>query len=156
MIVLAGAVWLPMRVLTGIALLMIAGHNLLGNLNVGGPAWLWDILYRQANIEFAPGHSFFIAYTVIPWFAVLMAGFSLGTSVSMGIRAAKNVFAAGRRRSDGFIHCGARIQSLWRSRALGIAEERDSRCFRIRELREVSTVAGFYFDDSGAGSAGGG
>jgi uncharacterized membrane protein len=78
MIVLAGAVWLPMRVLTGVALLTIAGHGLLANIRGARPAWLWQILYGRGNIEFAPGHNLYVAYTVIPWFAVMMAGFSLG------------------------------------------------------------------------------
>ena len=78
MIVLAGAVWLPMRVLTGVALLTIVGHSLLASIQGMRPPWLWSILYGRGNIEFAPGHNFYVAYTVIPWFAVMMAGFSLG------------------------------------------------------------------------------
>jgi uncharacterized membrane protein len=77
MIVLAGAVWLPMRVLTGVALLTIAGHGLLAGIQSVRPAWLWQILYVRGNVEFAPGHNLYVAYPLIPWFAVMMAGFSL-------------------------------------------------------------------------------
>jgi uncharacterized membrane protein len=81
MIVLAIAVWLPMSLLTGVALLTIAGHNLLDAIQpqaFGNFAWLWQMLHSPGIIAIAPGHTFFTAYVLIPWFAVMMAGFSLG------------------------------------------------------------------------------
>jgi uncharacterized membrane protein len=81
MIVLAGAVRLPLRIFTGIALFVIAAHNLLGGISAksfGGFAWLWRVLHEPGPIEIARGHTLFISYTLIPWFAVMMAGYSLG------------------------------------------------------------------------------
>lgn len=82
MIVLAAAVWLPPRIFTGIALLAIAGHNALDGVRAAtfGPfAWLWIMLHGQGNLAIAPGYNFYVAYAIIPWFAVMMAGFSLGS-----------------------------------------------------------------------------
>ena len=79
MLVLAVAIWLPPRVFAAIAFMSIAAHNLLTRIPAPAPsAWWWDFLYRQANIEIAPGHNFFFAYVLIPWYAVMMAGFALG------------------------------------------------------------------------------
>jgi uncharacterized membrane protein len=77
MIVLAGAIWLPPRAFAAATLVSIAGHNLLTRIPAPS-AWWWDFLYRQANVEFAPGRNFFFAYVLIPWYAVMMAGFALG------------------------------------------------------------------------------
>jgi len=81
MIVLAGAIWLPNRVFTAIALLTIAGHNTLDRISSGDFdrfSWAWAFLHSPANLTIAPGYNFFTAYVLIPWFAVMMAGFSLG------------------------------------------------------------------------------
>ncbi len=81
MIVLAGAVWLPSRLFLSVALITIAGHDALrrvGPDSFGQYGWLWKMLHSPGNIEVTPGHNFFTAYVLIPWFAVMMAGFSLG------------------------------------------------------------------------------
>src|SRR5580704_16476811 len=49
MIALAGLIYLPMRVLMGISIAIIALHNLLGDVSAerfGRVAWIWDILYQ--------------------------------------------------------------------------------------------------------------
>lgn len=81
MIVLAGAIWQPMRLFTIIALITIAGHPLLTHVSgdaFGSFAWLWQMLYGRGNIVVVPGYNLYVAYVLIPWFAVMMAGFSLG------------------------------------------------------------------------------
>ncbi|HVW11761.1 MAG TPA: heparan-alpha-glucosaminide N-acetyltransferase domain-containing protein [Bryobacteraceae bacterium] len=77
MIVLAGMIWLPPRAFAAVALVTIAAHNLLARISAPN-TWWWDFLYRQANIEITPGHNFYFAYVLIPWYAVMMAGFALG------------------------------------------------------------------------------
>ncbi len=81
MIVLAGAIWLPMRVLTGVALATIAGHNLLdgtGPKAFGEFGWVWNFLHSPGIVSLGAGRTMFTGYVLIPWFAVMMAGFSLG------------------------------------------------------------------------------
>jgi uncharacterized membrane protein len=81
MIVLCAAVWLPSRIFAGIALLTIAGHNALDGVRpeTFGPfRFLWKLLHSPGNITIAPGHNFYVSYVLIPWFAVMMAGFSVG------------------------------------------------------------------------------
>jgi uncharacterized membrane protein len=85
MIVLAAAIYLPRWLLAALALAMIAGHNLLDGV-ASGPLvefrdgqihylhasafdWAWAILHRQA---------FPVLYPLIPWIAVMAAGYAFG------------------------------------------------------------------------------
>jgi uncharacterized membrane protein len=81
MIVRGGAIWLPMRTIAAVALATIAGHNTLDRVSAsdfGRFSWIWALLHGPANLTIGPGYNFFTAYVLIPWFAVMMAGFSLG------------------------------------------------------------------------------
>lgn len=77
MVVLSGLVFLPRRVITAIALLMIFGHNLLDGIqpqSLGVLAPLWHVLH-------VPGFAIpgvIIGYPLIPWVAVMALGFVLG------------------------------------------------------------------------------
>jgi uncharacterized membrane protein len=62
MIALAGLIYLPMRVLIGVSIAIIALHNLLANVSAerfGPVAWIWNILYQRGvfavdGIKFSP------------------------------------------------------------------------------------------------------
>ena len=87
MIVLAGAVWLPSRVLTGIALVTIACQSLLTHVSenaFGSFAWLWRMLFSRGNIVIAPGHNLYVAYAIIPWFCRDDGGVQPGSRISLG------------------------------------------------------------------------
>jgi uncharacterized membrane protein len=80
MIALAGLIYLPMRVLMGISIAIIALHNLLGDVSAerfGRAAWIWDILYQRGVIAF-DGVAFRPAYPVLPWIGVMAGGYCLG------------------------------------------------------------------------------
>jgi len=80
MIALAGLIYLPMRVLVGISIAIIALHNLLENVSserFGRAAWIWDILYRRGVIAIN-GVKFRPAYPVLPWIGVMAGGYCLG------------------------------------------------------------------------------
>jgi len=80
MIVLAGLIHLPTKVLLPLSLLTIASHNLLDGIaaeRFGSAAWLWEILHQQGIFRFA-GATFLVAYPLIPWVAVMSAGYCLG------------------------------------------------------------------------------
>jgi uncharacterized membrane protein len=80
MMVLAGLIYLPVPVLIGISVAIIALHNLLDNVpseRFGRAAWIWDILYQRGAIAF-DGMTFRPAYAVLPWIGVMVGGYCLG------------------------------------------------------------------------------
>jgi uncharacterized membrane protein len=84
MITLAGLIYLPMPLLAGVSVAIIALHNLLDGLKAeqfGRAAWLWDILHQQALFQFL-GINFLTAYPVLPWIGVMAAGYCLGVVFS--------------------------------------------------------------------------
>jgi uncharacterized membrane protein len=83
MVVLAALVHLPAKVLASLSLLVIAAHNLLDPIapeRFGRFAWLWDILHQQAVFPFH-GALFHVAYPLVPWVAVMTAGFCFGRAL---------------------------------------------------------------------------
>jgi uncharacterized membrane protein len=82
MIVLAALVWLPTPAILVFGLTMIAGHNLLDGIQPHrreAQSVLWKILHTGGPIEFAPDHTFFVLYPVVPWIGIMAAGYALGT-----------------------------------------------------------------------------
>ena len=92
MIVLAALIHLPLRVIAGIGVAMIALHNLLDRFHVQGwqgpgtavPSYgakLFIILH-QANEPFPivgwPSPVVFVLYPLIPWLGVMAAGYAFG------------------------------------------------------------------------------
>ena len=80
MVVLTALVHLPVRILAPLSLLMIAAHNLFDPVTperFGRFAFLWDILHQQAVFPFH-GALFVVAYPLVPWVAVMAAGFCFG------------------------------------------------------------------------------
>jgi len=71
---------LPIRVLAVVSVLIVALHNLLDPIKaaqLGRFAWLWDILHQQGI--FTVGRlSVLVAYPLIPWIAVMSAGYCFG------------------------------------------------------------------------------
>jgi uncharacterized membrane protein len=81
MIVLAALVHLPTRILAALSIAIIAGHDLLDEIEparFGRWAWLWDILHQQAVFRFG-SNNFLVAYPLIPWIAVMALGYCFGT-----------------------------------------------------------------------------
>ena len=80
MIALAALVHLPLRVLSGLSIAIIALHNLLDAISsqrFGRAAWLWDILHQRDLLTFM-GIRFVTAYPVLPWIGVMSLGYCLG------------------------------------------------------------------------------
>lgn len=79
MVILAGLVYLPKKVILAISLLAIIGHNLLDGINpesLGGFAPVWHLLHVPGLVIQDP--FVFVGYPLIPWFAVMSLGFVLG------------------------------------------------------------------------------
>ena len=80
MIVLAGLVYLPRPVIGGLALVLIAGHNLLDPISPTGgvPALAWSFLHRPGMQVLPGGVPILLGYPLIPWVGVMAAGYALG------------------------------------------------------------------------------
>lgn len=97
MVLLAGLIHLPLRVIGAFGVLMIALHNLLDKVRVVGwrgpgspvPGFgskLWIILHQPFEafpIVGFPSPVVFVLYTVIPWVGVMAAGYAFGSLYNM-------------------------------------------------------------------------
>ena len=80
MIALAGLLWLPRRALIVIGVALVAGHNLLDGIEVGGSGLahtLWLVLHERGWLEIA-GVRFRTSYPVLPWIGVIALGYVAG------------------------------------------------------------------------------
>jgi uncharacterized membrane protein len=80
MIALAVLVRLPRPVIGAVAVVMIAGHNLLDGVTPGTWgrwAWLWTILHVPGPIELGSAR-LDVLYPLVPWIGVMAGGFALG------------------------------------------------------------------------------
>ena len=81
MIVLAGLVTLPERAIAAIALIMIAGHNLLDGVRAehfGNLGWFWNFLHQPALLDIGRQSEFLVVYTLVPWAGVMAMGYAFG------------------------------------------------------------------------------
>ncbi|HJP64493.1 MAG TPA: hypothetical protein VJ844_13695, partial [Mucilaginibacter sp.] len=100
MIVLAGLIHLPKKLIFFISILVIAGHNMLDNIHVPGSslsAFGWSLLHDQ---QFFTWHKevLLVGYPIIPLFAVMSLGYCLGSWYEAGYDAQKrqkNLLLAG-------------------------------------------------------------
>jgi uncharacterized membrane protein len=81
MITLAGLVWFPHVVVLGIAILIIAGHNLFDPLkpdDFGQFSLVWTILHERGPLTISGMPMGFVSYPIMPWIGVMALGFGLG------------------------------------------------------------------------------
>jgi len=89
MVLMSVLIHLPLKVLAGFGLLMIALHNLLdryslqrpfGNPNFGIGSKLWLMLHQQGLffIDGAPSPVVLVLYPLIPWVGVMAVGYAFG------------------------------------------------------------------------------
>ena len=77
---------MPPRVAGVLGVLVIFLHNLTDSWRAEqfGPLWwLWRILHDRKNMEIAPGYVFFPQYPLLPWMAILFAGYGFGMLYAM-------------------------------------------------------------------------
>ncbi|HEY6900311.1 MAG TPA: heparan-alpha-glucosaminide N-acetyltransferase domain-containing protein [Puia sp.] len=80
MIVLAALIRLPRKAILAIALLLIAGHNLLDGIHVpgnGGAAVAWAFIHEQHFFDFPP-YVLAVGYPILPWIGLIALGYYLG------------------------------------------------------------------------------
>jgi uncharacterized membrane protein len=76
MIVLAALVWLPLRVIAGFGVVLIAGHDLFDAVRSANP--FWSILHAPGLVLNTPEHVVFVSYPLVPWIGGTAMGFVLG------------------------------------------------------------------------------
>ena len=80
MIGLALLIWLPVRVLGGLSIAVIALHNCLDGVSAaqfGPAAWPWNLLHQPGAFRVA-GATVVVGYPLVPWVAVMALGFCMG------------------------------------------------------------------------------
>lgn len=80
MIVLAALICLPRAVIGGIAVAMIAGHNLFDGVQAapGVRAILWGFLHQPGMQVLPGGIPILFGYPLIPWVGVMALGYAIG------------------------------------------------------------------------------
>ena len=81
MVVLAGLVWLPRAAIGLFAGTLIVGHNLLDTVHAeqfGSWRWLWLLLHEEGRLAPFAGATWIVAYPLVPWVAVMAAGYAIG------------------------------------------------------------------------------
>ncbi|MDN5284554.1 MAG: hypothetical protein JWR38_828 [Mucilaginibacter sp.] len=81
MILLAALIYLPKKLILGICIIIIAGHNLLDNIHIAGnslSAFGWSVLHDQ---QFFTWHKeiLLVGYPIIPLMAIMPLGYCLGS-----------------------------------------------------------------------------
>ena len=80
MVILSALVHLPIRVLAPLSIAVIALHNLADSVNAakfGDFAWIWNLAHQPGMFP-VDGAIVIAGYPLVPWFAVMAAGFCFG------------------------------------------------------------------------------
>jgi len=80
MIVMSALIYLPSRWLAALTAAVIALHNCLDGIQAasfGRAAWVWNLLHQPGAFSIA-GKQAVAPYPLLPWVAVMAAGFCLG------------------------------------------------------------------------------
>jgi uncharacterized membrane protein len=87
MVLLAGLIFLPVRVLAAVGLVIVLGHNILDRFVPGLFAllekshwgWLWQVLYLGGPMQIGEhGPTLFVLYSIVPWVGVMALGYVFG------------------------------------------------------------------------------
>lgn len=81
MILLSVLIYLPIPVLLGIGLALVAGHNLLDRFNdtsMNGPSPWYGVLHQVFFVNYAENRFIGVFYPLIPWPGVMVLGYCAG------------------------------------------------------------------------------
>ena len=81
MVLFAGILYLPFRVILFFGLITVAFHNLLDTTNFENgkiQTLLWDLFHREGLVEINNHFSIFTVYPLMPWIGVMSLGYCFG------------------------------------------------------------------------------
>jgi uncharacterized membrane protein len=79
MVGLAGLLWLPRWLLVGLAFVILAGHNLVPNIQpVTAANAGWALLHNAPFVLPVFGHLVLVSYSLGPWLGAMLAGYLVG------------------------------------------------------------------------------
>jgi len=93
MVALSILIHIPTRTLAIASVAVIALHNLTDGISAaqfGSFAWLWNVLHQSGGF-FVFGAMVIVGYPLVPWFAVMAAGFCLGRVLTFGAERRRRV-----------------------------------------------------------------
>ena len=96
MVIMAAAVRLPISWLGTLAIVTIAGHDLLDRIpprQFGSWAWLWTILHVRGGVLLPGGVRNFVLFPIVPWVAGMAAGYVFGAFYTWDLRRRKRAMA---------------------------------------------------------------
>lgn len=106
MVILGFVARLPMRAIAIFSVTLIVLHNLADGIPAaafGSAAWAWNILHQPGLIP-VNGLIVLAAYPLVPWVAVVAAGFCCGPLVRMsGLQRQRYLFRAGLALTFAFV-----------------------------------------------------
>jgi uncharacterized membrane protein len=91
MIALAALIHLPLKLILVLGVILVAGHNLLDNIHVGGNgpgAFGWALLHEQ-NFFNWNGKNVLVGYPILPWIGIMALGYCLGSLFTPAFTAEK-------------------------------------------------------------------
>jgi uncharacterized membrane protein len=107
MIALAALIWLPRWAIASVAVIMLAGHNLLdavGAEELGQASWAWHLLHEPGLVPLGAGVNLYVLYPLLPWIGVMATGYLLGPVMQLAAEARQRLlFRLGAAVTLGFI-----------------------------------------------------
>ena len=88
MIVLAGLIHLPRKVILLFSLILIFGHNLLDNFHIEGNL-LWSVFHQFSIFKLSDTTQLYTGYPLIPWIAVMALGYYFGSFYEHSVEPAR-------------------------------------------------------------------
>ncbi|MBL7762761.1 MAG: DUF1624 domain-containing protein [Chitinophagaceae bacterium] len=80
MVILAGLIYLPYKLILAFGIILVAGHNLLDPIRMNEnnlPSFLWALVHQQNFFDWH-GKNVLVAYPIIPWAGVMALGYCAG------------------------------------------------------------------------------
>lgn len=87
MIALAALIQLPKKIILIIAIIIVAGHNLLDGIHFNG--FVWAALHEVKLFPINATHLIRVSYPVLPWIGVMALGYCFGSLYTSNINAAR-------------------------------------------------------------------
>ncbi len=90
MIFLSFLIYLPKKVILGMGLLIIFGHNLLDGIVMQGQSLqdiVWYILHQEQRMHLNPNYTIVLKYPLVPWIGMMALGYCFGQLYSKGFDA---------------------------------------------------------------------